>query len=316
MPKVTILMAIYRPNITWFKEQLLSLNNQDYKSLELLIWNDYPEDTTDYSSICSSCITRFKFEIYNSEENLGSNGAFENLTRLVSSKYIAYCDQDDIWLPKKISILVDILEKEKLLLVCSDMLVIDSSGEVISTSIQKYRTNQKLYYGNNQFKKLLAHNFVTGCTILAETNFAKHCLPFPTVFFHDWWLALNAAAYDSLKIINIPLIKYRIHDNQQTGTLKNITNKKEYYNDKIIMSCLRIEKVKSRFQESKYVNSINEYYKFVKYRIAYFNQISIKNIWNLFRSSYVDRRVAYFELLFVILPDCIFEQAIKFIKKL
>ena len=43
-PKVSIAMAIYKPNKIWLQQQLASLNNQDYKGeMELLVWNDSPE---------------------------------------------------------------------------------------------------------------------------------------------------------------------------------------------------------------------------------------------------------------------------------
>ena len=32
IPKVEILMAIYKPNIKWLIEQIISLNNQTYKN--------------------------------------------------------------------------------------------------------------------------------------------------------------------------------------------------------------------------------------------------------------------------------------------
>ena len=87
-PLVTILMAIFKPNINWLVDQLLSLNNQTYENINLLVWNDCPEDSTDYDSILKKYITRFPFKIYRGGENLGSNRVFSELTKLAQSEYI------------------------------------------------------------------------------------------------------------------------------------------------------------------------------------------------------------------------------------
>ena len=57
MPRVTILMAIYKPNIFWLIDQLKSLNAQTYKNINLLVWNDCPSDPIDYECYYKEYIT-------------------------------------------------------------------------------------------------------------------------------------------------------------------------------------------------------------------------------------------------------------------
>ena len=62
-PKVSIAMAIYKPNTIWLLQQLASLNNQDYKGeMELLVWNDSPE-YQEAEQILQQCITNFSFQL-------------------------------------------------------------------------------------------------------------------------------------------------------------------------------------------------------------------------------------------------------------
>lgn len=218
-PLVTILMAIYKPNIKWLEEQLQSINAQSYANLKLLVWNDAPDDKTDYEPVYRKHITNFHYEIYVGKENMGSNGAFAELTKLASSEYVAYCDQDDIWLPEKLAILVEKVQRSKADLLCSDMYVIDKDSNIVADSITKVRPRQIFYTGSDLFSYLLSRNFVTGCTTLVRTETAKKALPFPKEFVHDWWLALYSAAYGKLDVVKQPLIKYRIHGNNQTGVL-------------------------------------------------------------------------------------------------
>ena len=49
--KIDILMAIYKPNLKWLEEQLISLNNQTYENLNLIVWNDCPDDNFNYNKI-------------------------------------------------------------------------------------------------------------------------------------------------------------------------------------------------------------------------------------------------------------------------
>lgn len=42
-------MAIYKPNLKWLEEQLISLNNQTYANLNLIVWNDCPDDNFNYN---------------------------------------------------------------------------------------------------------------------------------------------------------------------------------------------------------------------------------------------------------------------------
>ena len=42
-PLVSILLAVYKPNEAWFIEQLISLNEQTYENIELLVYDDCPD---------------------------------------------------------------------------------------------------------------------------------------------------------------------------------------------------------------------------------------------------------------------------------
>ena len=102
-PKVSILMAIYRPQEEWLNEQLHSLVLQDYPGeIELYIWNDSPNEF-DISMYLHQIEFPMAYQVFDNGRNNGITTAFEELSRVSSGKYIAYCDQDDIWAPDKLS---------------------------------------------------------------------------------------------------------------------------------------------------------------------------------------------------------------------
>ena len=68
-PLVSILLAAYKPNEKWFKEQLQSLNAQTYDNKELIIYNDCPDCPLD-EQLIKTTIT-FPYRIFNGKKNLG-----------------------------------------------------------------------------------------------------------------------------------------------------------------------------------------------------------------------------------------------------
>ena len=213
-PLISILMAVYEPRMDWLKEQLDSLNSQTYPNLRLYICDDcsptVPFD--EISKMVSECITAFPYTIERNDVNLGSNGTFERLTMEAEGKYFAYCDQDDIWLPEKLAVLQNAIEKSGALLVCSDMYIIDGDGNRVAESITKVRRHHVFRSGTGLAPDMLISDFVTGCTMMIRSEVAKAAIPFCPDMVHDHFLALCAAAEG--EILSLP-------DNQMRCQLHN-----------------------------------------------------------------------------------------------
>jgi glycosyltransferase involved in cell wall biosynthesis len=124
-PLVSILLAVYKPNETWLIEQLISLNEQTYENIELLVYDDCPNYPVKEYTI-KQYITKFSYTLIRGSENKGSNKAFEELTKQGNGDFFAYCDQDDIWESEKIEFLIDLIKKENAVLGYSDMFIIVS----------------------------------------------------------------------------------------------------------------------------------------------------------------------------------------------
>lgn len=310
--KITVVMALYKPNLKWLEEQIKSIDNQRNVNLEIIIWNDDPLNTIDYVFLLDKWIKKNKYKLYHSVKNMGSTAVFEKLTNLVETEYIAYCDQDDIWMLDKIKILLDIMEKEKKALICSDMMVINKENKIISETIGKIRKRQRFPRKNNNYvKDLMIKNFVTGCTIVAKTEFAKKCVPFPKIFIHDWWLGINAAIENELLIFRKPLIYYRIHEKNQTGILKGIENKKDYYDKQIITFIKRINLCRKMFNNI----NIDYFYRFGLARKNWFEQKSLKNFIKMIKFFNLDKEKILFEIIIGIMPNKLFDKIIYFITR-
>ena len=67
---------------------------------------------------------------------MGSNGTFELLTRDAEGELFAYCDQDDVWLPEKLTVLQAAMERERAVLAYSDVSAVDDEGKLLARSLR------------------------------------------------------------------------------------------------------------------------------------------------------------------------------------
>lgn len=303
-PLVSILLAVYKPNYDWFREQLVSLNNQTYDNIELLIYDDCPEEPVSESFI-SKYILSFDYKIVRGKTNKGSNKAFEELTKIGEGTYFAYCDQDDIWECDKIKLLVDTIEKDKSVLVYSDMSVIDKNGVHKHETLIEAKPRLKYIEGRDLTPQFFFENCVSGCCMLVKNETAKSAVPFSKSMIHDQWICLVASLDGKISFVEKALVKYRIHGNNQTGSLRGVFTKKDYYS-------LRVDILKDRMNELSEVlekkthkksNNCNIIDSFKINEIKEFCDARInKNLIGIFKHRALCKKEAYFEILIKYMP--------------
>lgn len=313
-PLISIVMAVYKPNLDWLKQQLTSLNDQTYPNLELLVCDDCPELPVE-EKIFSECITKFSFRLFRNDHNIGSNKTFERLTVMAEGKYISYCDQDDIWHADKIEQMAQVLEKTNSPLVCSDMNVIDGNGRKIADSITKIRKRHIFSEGDGLAEKLLVSNFVTGCTMIMRSEVAKKAVPFVDSLVHDQWLAINAALCGRIEVIRRPTIDYRQHENNQTGILQGITDKKSYYCERLTKFLPRLEEYKIRLNPAETKEAVEELEILYKARIGYAKRMNFKDLRTMLRLKKYSKTSIILEIFMKIIPNWAFKKIIILAKK-
>lgn len=315
-PLISILLAVYNPNYEWFREQLISLNNQTYNNLELIIYDDCPENPFDEKFI-NQYINKFKYKIIRGKINRGSNKAFEELTRVGQGKYFAYCDQDDIWHEDKLQILFDTIQKDNSVLSYSEMSVIDENGNHKFNSLLEAKPRLNYIYGENLTTSFFFKNCVSGCCMLIKSDIAKSAIPFSGYIVHDQWLCIVASLYGAISFVDKPLCKYRIHSRNQTGSLKNIYTKEDYYN-------LRVNTLKERINElNRILINIRKNDLEVSKNYKYINIVDIevfcsmrmeKNLKGIFQYRYLCKNEAYFEIVIKYMPEIFFKYIVSKLK--
>ena len=223
--KIAIVLATYNPNLEYFQKQIQSIKNQSYQNWICHIVDDYSQ--MKYQIAIQKIIaedTRFTCHFH--DQNFNHYYNFERgLKYCIEDKTItaiALADQDDIWYPEKLTILLENLRYQQAVLVHSDLEMIDSNDEIINHSTWKFegRNPEKL-----SIDLLLLRNVVTGCSVLFCASLIKDVMPFPPQkrihWYHDWWIALVAAQKGKIAHIHQPLVMYRIHGLNNVGVTQD-----------------------------------------------------------------------------------------------
>jgi glycosyltransferase involved in cell wall biosynthesis len=147
---------------------------------------------------------------------------FEYLLGRCKNEIIFLADQDDVWHPRKIEIMVS--ELTSCDLVVCDCQLIDGAGKVINSSFFELNRSQ-----NGLINNLMRNSFV-GCCMGFKRKILKKTLPFPLkIAMHDQWIGLIAQRFFKVKFIPQTLVDHRRHSSNYTSTggrSENSWNKK------------------------------------------------------------------------------------------
>jgi glycosyltransferase involved in cell wall biosynthesis len=220
---IDILLSTYNGE-KYIEEQIKSLLNQTYSNWFLKIRDDCSTDKTLDILYKYAEIYKDKIEIIDNEgRNLGATQSFAKLIEKSTSDYIMLCDQDDVWFNNKIELSLNSIqqkENENLpntpILFFSDLVVVDDDLYIINDSFWNYQKLKPKICSN--YKKLLALNVVTGCTIILNRVSKQYILPIPEFLkSHDGWIAVNIAYYGKCYYTNEPTMYYRQHTSNAFG---------------------------------------------------------------------------------------------------
>ncbi len=214
MKKVKILLSTH--NGEKYLAQLLdSLISQDYPNMEISVRDDGSTDGA--LKILKSYAGR-ELEVIQGS-NIGVIGSFFELIKNSrgNARYLALCDQDDVWLSDKISRAVSRLEEfdceKEILLYCSNVIVVDESLNPVS-GVPRGKVSPS-------FRNALVQNIARGCTCVFNRSAADMFLlaspDLRNIIMHDWWLYLIASSMGTVIYDDEPGLFYRQHSFNLVG---------------------------------------------------------------------------------------------------
>lgn len=214
---VYILMSTYN-GPKYIKSQIESLLSQTYPDIKILIRDDGSSYST--TSILSSYENKYDFITVFYKKNKGVVHSFFRLLEKVPDKaeYIAFCDQDDLWLPDKIQRAVDKIKQKNSgtpVMYCSALNIFDENLNFLYTT----EPAKKLSLRNSLFE-----NIATGCTIVLNKKafllLSGKKIDYSKIMMHDFWFYIVISAFGEIIFDPVSFIYYRQHKNNVIGYSK------------------------------------------------------------------------------------------------
>lgn len=216
-PQVAILLSTYNGE-QWLEELLDSVLGQKGVDTHLFVRDDGSCDGT-IEILRHRAKKTGKITVFEGE-NIGVIASFNDLMsrpQLVSFKYIAFCDQDDVWLPDKLLKAVSMLDKcdcKKPALYCSNLTIVDRE--------LKPQHNMRSEGIAVTLEGLLVQNFGTGCTqVFNQAARTYYLLGLGCdMEMHDYWMSLICMCIGNVVYDNESQILYRQHEDNVVGAKK------------------------------------------------------------------------------------------------
>jgi len=187
------------------REQLDSLYNQTVQPDEIFVSDDCSNDGTVEILEEYHRTKGLKYTV--NEHNLGFNKNFENALKNTTGEFIMICDQDDIWMPEKVEVLLKAIKKHD----CTKPVLVTSTtkdymdGKVIRDNTRPRMSWLQMLYGNN----------TQGCCTILNRVLLNKALPIdvPKGSLYDGYLGMIAGMTGEWENIGTPLMYYRHHAN-------------------------------------------------------------------------------------------------------
>ena len=211
-PLISVVIATYN-GAQFIGKQLDSILAQTYTNIELVVVDDCSSDHT--VSILNEYASRYSnIHVYINEHNLGYVKNFEKGMLVAKGDFIAPSDQDDIWLPEKLAILMREIG-DNAIVYCNSELIDDEDNLV-----GKKLSDVKKLISFNDCLNYTVGNSAPGHGMLFPKKLVTDSVPLPTMIPHDYWLGFVATFYSQLKYIDQPLVLYRQHSDNVFGATK------------------------------------------------------------------------------------------------
>lgn len=214
-PLVSIIMPIYNGE-DFINYAIESALNQTYELFELIIVNDGSTDNS--SDVINNYLIDKRIKYFH-QNNRGVAAARNTALRQAKGQFIAFLDQDDIWLSDKLNLQVCyLMENPHIHLVYSRQEFIDATGKRIHYN---WPTGANGYC----FSQIFQRNHITILTVLLRKSTIEEIGYFNEYLSgtDDYEMWLRITLKHPIHFMNETLALYRIHSTNVSKNLFKMT---------------------------------------------------------------------------------------------
>ncbi len=206
---LTVILPYFKKK-RFIKKTLESIIYQTFKNFELIIVYDQ-KDKSDLKYIKKILAKKIKYKLIINKKNLGVGKSRNIGIKNSNSKYIAFCDADDVWSKKKSEIQLRLMEKKKLNFSHTDYNLINEEDKIIG----KMNVKQNL-----TFKDLINSCDIALSSVMIRRSFINKNLLFGlNKTKEDYLLWLKISRLTKIYGINKTLLSWRKTKNSLSSDL-------------------------------------------------------------------------------------------------
>lgn len=229
-PLVSIVIPVYNGS-NYMCEAIDSALAQDYENKEIIVVNDGSDDNGKTEEIALSYGDKIK---YICKENGGVSSALNVGIKTMKGKYFSWLSHDDLYLPNKISMQIDALNKyneKKVICICRSKQIDENSQDLLCGNSEQYLNcdnEDGLIDWKQALQLLISHGSFGGCNFLIPKAALINCGGFNEEmrYTQDFYMWIKLFL-DGWNLVVIPevLVGSRVHSRQVTVTGKDLFHK-------------------------------------------------------------------------------------------
>jgi glycosyltransferase involved in cell wall biosynthesis len=212
-PLISVVMSVYN-NIDYLDKATTSILDQTYTNFEFIIIDDGSTDGS-RERLLEYAAQDNRINLILNEQNIGLTKNLNKGLQLAQGKYIARMDSDDYSFPTRFEKQVNVFEENQdVVLVGTGYYTIDNHDKRYNLTVEAKEDWEVLWI--NLFRPVLMHpSAMFSSTVISDNALLYREETFPAEDFDMWSRMLR---FGRCKVIQEPLIEYRLHDNNISAT--------------------------------------------------------------------------------------------------
>lgn len=208
-PCVSVIVTTYK-RAKLLAETLNSILAQTFIDFELIVVDNMSEDGTQ-EYVTGTHDSRIRYFRNPNKGVIATNRNFG--IRHSQGKYIAFCDDDDLWLPEKLGLQVNLMEQHADVAMCYTQ-----AESFIGNKVLAERMNRRSV-SHHHFLQLLRGNYFPNSSVLIRRSIFQEVgmLNEDPLLREDYEMWLRIARNHRLMGIETSLIRYRVHPSNAAG---------------------------------------------------------------------------------------------------
>ncbi len=227
-PFFSIMMPAYNAQ-KYIRLALDSISQQSFADYEVIVVDDGSSDAT-AAIVQEYAATDSRIKFFQNETNVGCNATRMTALANMSGKYVAFLDSDDIWLPQKLEVFYQVLNKReegsKGICVHSDAVLIDAEGNDTGCGFQEKFNVRNNPVSGNILEAIVLTNWINMSAAVVDRQTlitAGGFREFNGSGIDDWDMWVRFANFAEFVFIQDRLTLYRVHQ----GGISSEHNKKQ-----------------------------------------------------------------------------------------